>query len=272
MRKILFFALAIALFSIACEDEINREKSPLPNPDADNVSFATDGKYIVGESATNFTVTLKRDVTDAELTVNIKVLKCDSISYFNIPTTATFAVGESETTIDIEFLKDLIFFESYTIQLAIDNEEQINPYNDQDTYPVSYLNLVREDFVPYAEGTYHSDFWWEESYPKLLEYSPATQVYRIKAAWDRDGYDLTFKMSGTNVNVIGVTRGSTKEIPTGYVHATYGMVYARFAGSTYDDATKTYTFRPISWMIYYPDGTSASFGNGTERYEITTLL
>lgn len=265
MRKILFFALAVALFSTACEDEINREKSPLPNPDSDNVYFdaANPKSLVLAIDATEFTVSVSREFSEAALDVKIKLESSYDKGLFNVPETLSFAAGETTKTLTVG-ISDLELMKKYKIALIVE-DDQTNPYVPQTVYPRIDLNILQEDFAPYAEGTYTCDFF-EDSWAQTLEYSPATTTYRFKGLWF-PGYDVTFKWDGSaTVTMIGTAASGKIVIPTGYVHATYGMVAAHYGVCTFDDATDTFTF-PINWRV-----TAGSFGDYPGTYVITSLV
>jgi hypothetical protein len=63
--------------------------------------------------------------------------------------------------------------------------------------------------------------------------------------------------------------GSRTGFQTGYVHPSYGMIYASFDAPegpfTYDEATKTFTFG-YAWRV-----SAGTFGVYPDSYTITTL-
>jgi hypothetical protein len=265
--KILYCAMAVSLmFATACsEDEVTREKSPVQNPNSTNVYFtATNPKsLILGIDAVEFTVSVSREISDAAQTVNLEIENTNAEGLFSIPSTVSFSAGEATTLITIS-VYGLELMKTYHIAIAIEGD-QTNPYEQQTVYPKIELNILQEDFAPYANGTYTCDFF-EDSWSQVLEYSPSTLTYRLKGLW-YSGYDVKFKWTGsTAVTMVGTVNSYGTGIPSGYVHSTYGMVTAYFNGCTYDDATKTFTF-PITWRV-----SAGSFGLYPGAYVITELL
>lgn len=272
-KNIFYLGLAVFIFGLtACEEEILREESPLANPNSSNVYFtSTNPKSIVLPiDATKFTVQISREKTVEALTVNLNN-ENTSGNVFTIPASVTFDAGAATATLEIG-VNDAELMKKYHLALEV-AFDQTNPYTLQANYPRVELNVMKEDFAPYANGIYNCDWWWEESYERVLEFSPATKVYRIKDAWDMPGYHLTFTMAEEAiggkkaVNVIGPVKSGKNEVVTGIVHSTYGMIYAHFVGSSYDVAAKKVTFLPITWRV-----AAGSFGDTPESYEITTIL
>lgn len=255
--KYLILIVAVSIFA-ACEDDVERELSPEQNPNSANVYFSNDNvsDVILPLDATSFTVVISRENSSSDQTVSLNAENAyDGI--FGIPESVSFASGESEKSITIEVSSDIVLMERYYIAIAID-QDQTKPYTDQDVYPRIELNVSKEDFAPYADGVFTSEFF-EESWDATLEYSPATTQYRFKDCWFA-GYDYSFMVSED---------GAITQVPetteTGYVHSTYGMVSATAnSESVYNSQTETYTFA-INWTV-----SAGSFGVYYETFEITS--
>lgn len=91
------------------------------------------------------------------------------------------------------------------------------------------------DYKPYGQGTWTS-VMFGSSWKVDVEYSTVGNRYRIKSLY-KDGYGFSFTPNGSNVTVY-----PNGAIETGYIHATYGMVSITDQGSTYNAASKTFTF------------------------------
>ncbi len=269
--SILLASLSVLLFATtSCEDKIEREDSPAYNTSSSNVYFAASNKssVILGVDAKSFEVTISREKSTAAQTV---ALSCESVfgDTIVVPASVSFAAGESQKKITIT-VSNMKLMKSYHLAIAIDRE-QTKPYVAQTVYPRYELNVLKEDFAPYASGTY-SDLFFAPgddyiSWPLTLEYSPMTQVYRLKKCWNYEGYDVTFKWDkASKVTMIGTAVDDFIAIKTGYVHAKYGMVSAYYSTVTYNAATKTFTF-PIDWRV-----SAGSFGAYDDYYKITSLL
>lgn len=91
------------------------------------------------------------------------------------------------------------------------------------------------DYKPLGQGTWTSSFF-SDAWKVDVEYSAVGNRYRIKNVY-KNGYGFSFSPNDSNVTVY-----PNGAIETGYVHARYGMVSISDQGSTYDAASKTFTF------------------------------
>jgi hypothetical protein len=269
------FSSIFAMFSIlllaatACEDVIERTESPAYNTNSSNVYFAStnSSSIVIGLTDETFDVVVKREKTTAAQEVNLK-LESSLGDMFTVPDKVTFAVGEAEKAITVT-VGDIELMKSYHFAIEID-QDQTKPYVAQNVYPRIELNVLREDYAPYAEGTYYDLFFAPGddyvSWPQVLEYSEMTDTYRMKDVWV-EGYDVKFKWTGgATLTMVGTVSGSYTYIPSGYVHPTYGMIYAYYGNCTYTSGTKEFYF-PITWRV-----SAGSFGMYPDYYVITRLL
>lgn len=107
------------------------------------------------------------------------------------------------------------------------------------------------NYQPIGTGSYYSDFF-EEGWPVEVEYSEIGNRYRIADNW-YEGYGLVWTVDGDVATCIPT------RTETGYMHPTYGMVYALDQGSSYDEGAKTFTFN-FRWQVIL-NGGWAAFGN-----------
>lgn len=278
-KNFMLLTFISALIFTACDDEITRDPSPVTNPSSTNVYFAKDNisNPVLGIEQTSFDVQISREKTDKEQTVTLFADNAyDDI--FNVPSSVTFAVGESNKNVTIKVTDKMELMKSYHLAIYVDGE-QVSLYKEQSVvvgdkrvalYPRIELNVIKEDFAPYAKGTYSNLFFAAgddyESSEKTLEYSPSTKVYRLKNCWVQ-GYDVKFKWDGgAVVTMLGTTSGAYVYVQTGSVHSTYGMISAYFKGCTYNDASKKFTF-PITWRV-----SAGSFGTYADYFTITQIL
>lgn len=273
IKNISILFVAFAAIFVSCDDEIVREPSPEANPNANRVYFPDqvkpigDRTKVLSFSDTNFELTIAREVTTSALTVALKLTGTDA-SLFSIPADVTFAAGASEATISvgvgaIELLKP------YSVFVELADPDQIDPYFEG--VPGISYSVLKEDFAPYAKGLYTSG-WYEEVWSDyILEYSPSVQQYRIKAFCGNDGYNALFKWDGGSTLTMqgGSALGTRTGFQTGYVHPSYGMVYASFSPAegdfTYDSTTKTFSFG-YAWRV-----SAGGFGVSPDTFEIETL-
>lgn len=271
----LLLILFIGLIITACGNEdVVRDPSPAQNPNSSNAYFDSLNVFnpILPIDGTSFDMIIGREKTDVAQVIDI-VASGTHIELFEVPSSVSFAAGEAKKTITIN-VKDIELMEKYYLTLQLD-PAQTNLYSIQRAdgkivYGRAEIIVLKEDFEPFAEGTYSSLFF-EESWDALLEYSPATEIYRFKDCW-MPGYNVTFTWEDTEVSIIG-TKNSTATfvyLQTGYVDPTYGMIRAFYSladQNYYNTSTKTFTF-PITWVI--PDG--RSFGAYNDTFTITKEL
>jgi hypothetical protein len=270
--NIKLIAVLSAVFMLAsCEEEITRDLSPEPNPNSNKVYFPTqESKLVLPIDASAFEVTIAREVTTSALTVNLHY-SGGYANLFTVPQTIAFAAGEAEKTFEIQ-LGDIELMKAYNFQVEVADVAQTNPYQ-LDTinfrYPIIGFSLMKEDFIPYSIGEYYSG-WQEEAWEAEMEYSPATEQYRIKEFCGYAGYDAYFKWDGGSaITMVGGSKVGTRTgFQSGYVHSSYGMVYASFLDPEgtfeYDEASKTFTFG-YAWRV-----SAGSFGVAEDFYTIET--
>ncbi|NCB67729.1 MAG: hypothetical protein EOM47_02655 [Bacteroidia bacterium] len=272
----LMFAV-VTLFVVSCEEVVVREPSPDVNPESNKVFFPNQPtkQVVVAIDQKTVTIPIERGVFDKELTVNLKFSGYKTIS---IPSSVKFDAGDKDTVVTIT-VGEIELMKNYLVTIEVD-QAHTNPYDtlyNKTNFSILSLNLLREDFAPYAIGTYASEFF-EDSREATLEYSPATKLYRFTDCW-MPGYSVLFSWNtdatdADNKNKVEIkgTLNADKSfvyIPTGYVHSTYGMVnawYSRANLKYYNEETKTFTF-PITWRV-----SAGSFGAYDDTYKIETVL
>lgn len=266
----IWMSFLVMLLFASCTEEIVRDPSPVANPNSANVYFSVTNSSspVLGLQQSSFKVVIIREKKTAAQEVNLNVENVNG-AIFEVPTKVSFAAGVDSVAIEIK-VKDMELMKKYKLAISIDPEET-KPYTIQKVYPRLELTVLKEDFAPFADGTYTSDFF-EASWALTLEYSPATKIYRFKNCWEEAGYDLTFNWDEQakpgEVNIIG-TLNSAKDhtvVPTGVFDSKYGLISANYPLANknyYSSATKTFTF-PIKWTV-----AAGSFGVYPEKFVIT---
>ena len=278
-KLLLSISVILAVALSACEEGVERDPSPQANPNSNKVYFPQqESKLVLPIDASSVEVTIARLVTTSDLTVNLHLSGSES-NLFSIPKSVNFAAGEAEKTFEVTW-EALELMKSYLFSIEIDANNQLSPYAKDSIivdgkkipiYSVVAFNILKEDFAPYSMGDYYSA-WWDEEWEAMMEYSPATEQYRIKEFCGYAGYDAYFKWDGeTKVTMVGGSKvGSRTGFQTGEVDPTYGMVYASFSDPEgpfeYDPETKTFTFG-YAWRV-----TAGSFGMYEDFYTITSLF
>lgn len=270
----------LIMFMISCDDGvITRDPSPETSPTSNKVYFANqNSKLTLSIDADSFGVIIARKIYANALTVDLEYSATNS-GLFTGPKKVTFPAGDSTLTFYIK-VGDVELVKQYLISISVSNADQIDAYSMTNEFPSISLNVLKEDFMPYAQGTYTSAFFGS-NWPLVLEHSEATSTYRFSDCWlladatltILPGNDVTFQWAGdTIVTVLG---GSYKPkttvykpaIFTGYDDADYGYVWAIFNGvNVYNVSTKTFTF-PITWRV-----SLGSFGKMSDKFVITTVL
>ena len=216
--------MAVGIGLTSCQQEEYTYEVGAPAAQDSAVVYFADNfsNVVLPLTDSTFQVAVARYATEAA-TYNLNVTIEEGVDgNIIVPETVTFDEGDLDTTITVS-VKDITLMQSYTVKIAID-EAWVNPY-EVGSNTVLSLNVKREDFAPYVEGTYVDYFLYgpEAPYAQVMEYSPATDTYRIQDCWGMGGGNLLF--SWENDTVISV---QTKTIATGYVHSSYGMVSANY--------------------------------------------
>ncbi len=272
-------ASAFAFSSCGGNDDITKEAYVAEH----NVTFQYYSDPVMDKTATSFDVVLNRHTTSGTLSVPVeKVIVPEG---WNVPETANFAEGDSLATItvtpssDISLNKDYKFFisipESYTNPYKI-NEGEVNSFS---------VNVVKEDYEPYATGTYDEEFFFSGAqWPVKIEYSPALDIYRIKSMMEPvdevSGYHFYFKWNmetGENQSftMCASDGGELTTAQAGFSYGSYGMVSYKWAASTnnpadYVDETNDAGFggylasENMFVLVWNHTVSAGSFGSGTD--------
>ena len=135
INKYLFLAMAGSMLTFAaCSDDIERDPSPIVDPDCQGAYFAADNTYeyeLEPESPTSITLTVARTNTTDAATVGIEVLT-NAENVFEVPESVSFEAGQSEADITLNFPNAEIGT-SYSYELKLE-EGSYNPYADQTLY------------------------------------------------------------------------------------------------------------------------------------------
>lgn len=251
----------MGLLLTACkDDEIVREPSPAANPNSTNVFFSDKNNVtpVLSKDSTSFEVIIDREKDSQAQTVNLTVESAYDDNVFQVPTSVSFAAGEASKVVKIPVQMELM--KKYHIAIIIDGD-QTKPYTTQTVYPRIDLNVLKEDYALFSEGTFTSSMF-KASWPQNMQYSPSLKAYRFKDLIEV-GYDYVFTVAEDGT----ITQIPKTAIQTGYMHPSYGMMSVQAQdGSKFDAATNTYLF-----MLKYTVS-AGSFGIKSEKYVITKKL
>jgi hypothetical protein len=147
INKIIFSILSVALMFLAsCEDEIQREPSPIVPPNCQNVFFPTTNATdleLEPTDPTRIEVIVSRKNSKSAATVPLKVFNSDDV--FIIPETVTFDAGEETTSFVVTFPEAEEGIK-YSFEIGISGDEYLNPYiSDKTSIKISVIRIKWED-------------------------------------------------------------------------------------------------------------------------------
>ncbi|WP_321334732.1 hypothetical protein [uncultured Bacteroides sp.] len=261
----LFLVLAgITVFTLtACGDDDNYSPGEVTNEEGLNVYFeaSNNSSPVLGPTDTEFTLTVSRNKKGSAISVPLEVSKVYA-DLFTVPSSVDFEADEDTKTITIKVSDKMEMFTSYHLALSLDPSYTLPYVSNPDAYPNMELNIVKEDYAPYAEGTYISE-GWETNENVTLEYSEILDNYRLKSCWGEGTGNVVFTWDGTSeVKLV------TTSIPTGLIDSDYGAVTVLESDEnpcTYDGATKTFTF-PLEWTV-----SAGSYGVYNDFFTIESM-
>jgi hypothetical protein len=283
MKKLsvyLMLLLGVAVFS-SCEDAAERESSPEANPNSHKVYFPDQiSAKAIGIEQDTINIPIARVVTNGALTVSLKVVGDKA---FSIPASVAFADGESETSFTLS-VGEIAPHKKYLVTLEFDKSQTENPYIWSDKTPMLSLNVVKEDYVPYAKGSYTLGLNVTEvknkSGERIMEYSPMLKWYRIKAFAGYEGFDATFKWDEkeNKVTMVGGERfDDYTGFQSGYYHNQEGVTNS-MVWAVYDDpeckfghSDGTFSFKYV-WSALMDNGNPGSWGAATDTYTINEIF
>lgn len=259
MNKIFKLALCsvLALNFTACTEEVDYtpgEQSQV----TDQVYFMASNSAapVMQKEDTQFTVVVGRDNSSAAQSIPLKIVNPNPEA-FTIPATVEFAAGEAEKELVIQTTDKMELAKSYYLKLEIP-EEFVNPYKEQENHPILVMNVIKEDYEPYATGTYTCNFFGG-SWPQDMEYSPALDMYRFPNLYV-DGYHFVFAWDGETI------KSAKSKVESGYVHSAYGMCSITTEATAYDAEQNAFLFQ-FKWTI--PDG--RTFGSFVSQFVLEEL-
>lgn len=243
------FVSAVALLSLAaCVEQEPYTPGGPTNSNGNNVYFSAKnpGQLVLGLTDNTFKVTLERESGSGAISVPLTAYSESNV--FTVPSAVDFAAGETSKDITVQF-KNAEPFVNYIVRIAIP-EEFTNQYKNQEVYPVFSTTVLQEDFKAYHTGRYSDDFYFEESWEQVLEYSELLKTYRFKGLWKDANGSFSFKWDGADKFEL------PGKFETGIVHSKYGMISVTpDAKNTYYDAEEKAIHFSFTWTV-----TAGSFG------------
>lgn len=266
--------LAAAVSLTACDYEDDYVPGRAENTNSTVVFFpeTVETSIVLGTDDTAFTVTIAReDATEAaEIPLQVGT---NSPRYFTIPHSVKFEAGETETEIEISISKDFPMFETHNLALTLPENCRVLYGEYSRSYQI-LLNVIKEDYVPYAKGMFYTDFLsgmfdTDLEYEMILEYSSLLDTYRLVDPWYvtptycKAGYNLTFKWDKDNTNAVTFDKAKYE---MGFLHPNYGMVTANSMQAVYRPDNQQFLF-----LFEFTVG-AGSFGTGIEEFTIMEVF
>ena len=271
-------ALAGSILSFtACSDEIEREPSPIVDPDCPGAYFSTDNNYAVElepEAAQELTLKLERSNTESAATVKIEVLS-NTENVFEVPETVTFEAGQAEAPLNIKFPNAEIGV-SYSYELKF-GEGSYNPYANQAVYASGSIIRIKWDPIDTAifmDGTVSNLFgvdypvsWYVTAEMATLPsgttrvrllnpFSPATAV-DANGIYTGYPYNADTDMTGRDVKMQIEING--KEASMSQTLLGFDWGYGEFfCGSIYPDLVNDKASYPLGVVSTNEDGSLSS--------------
>ena len=224
-----------------------------------NVYLDTEESIALPLDGNTFEVTFKRTATSGDLTIPVNFSTSTPEIFTDVPSTVTFASGAAEAKITITCKSDMEVFHTYRATITID-QKYTTQYADAETNcPRAELNVIKEDYQPFKNGTYYSPFFGTEE-PAVLEHSEMLDVYRFKNV--AEGQTFTFTVNEDNsISIIEA------KIPTSYVHPDYGPITANRTDKPsfveVEDGVTTYYFN-FEFTV-----SAGSFGDAYDYFVVT---
>jgi hypothetical protein len=149
-------------------------------------------------------------------------------------------------------------FHTYRATITIDQKYTTQYVDSVINCPKAELNVIKEDYKPFKNGTYYSQFFETEA-PAVLEYSEMMDLYRFKNV--AEGQTFTFTVDeDNNISIVEA------KFATNYVHGTYGPITANRTNKPsfveVEDGVTTYYFN----FEYTVD--AGSFGDAYDYFVV----
>jgi len=264
------FFIPVLLFifgalTIACDDEFKdtEEASPTVGSDVPGLGFASSNQTSfeldpAENPVLSLTVVRKNDKGSLEAPITVVDNTANS---FEVPSTISFADGESTAVLNIPVREGAPTDTTLTIELEFE-EQYVDPYFAE--YPYYKGNVDLKKWVKYATGTFISDFFeqdWEQDLYQLED----ENLFRFPDLYF-EGYNLEFEWVSSDSTLAIVPAQQA----TGYDHPDYGMVYVQPGDEDeltfYDPEEGTFQFN-LKWVVE-----AGSFGDFPEVFTVTELV
>lgn len=189
-RLIKAFSLLLVVAFAACSDFEDTELISPDKPAGSQGAFFPTSNVAAHEleptDPTQITVTVSRAVSAGAASLPI-VVKTNDDNVFNVPATANFADGETETDILVTF-PNADEGVTYKLVLAVEGDQAVDPYGAGAISTATQVTRIKwepvEDPFIYRDGTFEGAGWGDNSRPMYV-YAEKAQLgssvrYRLK--------------------------------------------------------------------------------------------
>jgi hypothetical protein len=245
----------LALFSACTEENEYTPANPSAATNPYKFEASTPSNVVLALTDSVYNVVVER--ADATEEVTLPLVAKGDLDVFTVPTTVTFAAGETTAELQIAIAPSMEAFKNYYLEVSID-ENYVNPYLP-DNNSVCLFTFLKEDYAPFAVGKYTA--WLFGAWNAVLEYSPMLDLYRFKDCWVKG--DVTFRITDPETMAFEMTAAS---FPTGYDYQPGAPVVANvLAKYNYFDAeTNTFYF---AYQMFVP-ALNGGFGEDFDTFQI----
>lgn len=247
-------ALALAAFAfgtVSCEDEQNLYTR------ADQVPADCQQVYFSSGNTTEYTFASTDDIGTMTMEMVVKRNKTDKAAsvpvianfnsdVFSVPSTVEFAAGEDESTLTVAIIDKL--GGTYTVSLALDGDEFVDPYTIFDGSPLASISIDLEEWEELHAKNESEIFG--TTFDVIITHKVGSNVYNFGSIWG--GIDEGFQLvdNGDEGFALNPSANASKW---------------RLIDYTDDDNTWAYYPRTYEYYFYIDDATYSVF-NAEERY------
>lgn len=201
-RLIKAFSLLLVVAFTACSDFEDTELLSPEKPAGNQGVFFPTSNVAAHEleptDPTQITVTVSRSVASGAASVPV-IVKTNDDNVFNVPATANFAEGETETDIVVTF-PDADEGITYKLVLAVEGDQSVDPYGEGAVSVATQVTRIKWEAIStpmiYVDGTF-SALFGVSPYPMYVYAEKAVistavryrfkNAYKVPSAFDSNG-------------------------------------------------------------------------------------
>ena len=179
--RILCTAAVVMAAAVSCSTK--EEYQPAEAPTGPQVYFLNTNStsYSLPTTATSFSVKLGRANTSDAYTATISsVVPCDEdgIPYFDVPSTVSFAAGQSVVDIPVTFSTDVLGYDNtQSVTLTLNDVSSTTPYGLSE---LTVSAVVPSPWTSLGTATFVENWWFGDSYKfEILQNDLDHNLYRL---------------------------------------------------------------------------------------------